>query len=103
MVMNPKLERALPLLEHLAEGGRLHAVGLEADLGMYAVCVGNIIDNPERYTIKREPREVFVNEYNCSPNSWGCHPSKALADQNNCRIRISRWVEDLNWKPEELK
>lgn len=100
MVMNPKLERALPLLEHLAEGGRLHAVGLEAALGMYAVCVGNIIDNPERYTIKREPREMFVIYY--EDGSWNSfrRVPEAVA---YARGPITRFVEDLNWKPEESK
>lgn len=60
--MHPKLERALPLLEHLAGGGKICC-----ETGRYFYPTDfsfiDVIDHPERYTIHREPRVVFANIY----------------------------------------
>jgi hypothetical protein len=94
--MHPKLERALPLLEHLASGGTV----MKGDCLMEAAntSFGLLIANPERYTIHREPRELFVN---CYPTgeAYG-YPSKAEAESRAGHgAKLARYVEDLNWQP----
>jgi hypothetical protein len=100
--MHPKLERALPLLEHLASGGKLvksyDDTVLTNKVDSSSAILTQLFDHPERYTIHREPRELFVN---CYPTgeAYG-YPSKAEAESRAGHgAKLARYVEDLNWKP----
>jgi hypothetical protein len=106
--MHPKLEKAMPLLEHLYAGGALISgnsmFAVKADHvtkpTRYTVTINHVIEHPDDYTIHREPRVVFIAE--------GDHGTNALySDSDGARrfvevnksFKLARYVEDLNWKP----
>jgi hypothetical protein len=95
--MHPKLERALPLLEHLASGGK---VKVNNGTGLYSASCMNlarVLDNVDAITIHREPREIYVNHYSSGAILHLTPEDAALACQKDGRTM--RYVEDLNWKP----
>jgi hypothetical protein len=96
--MHPKLEKALPLLEHLASGGKVTYKPNGMVMFVDRADLETILNNPSNYTIHREPRELFVN---CYPTgeAYG-YPSKAEAESRAGHgAKLARYVEDLNWKP----
>jgi hypothetical protein len=96
--MHPKLEKALPLLEHLASGGKVTYKPNGMVMFVDRADLETILNNPSNYTIHREPRELFVN---CYPTgeAYG-YPSKAEAESRAGHgAKLARYVEDLNWQP----
>jgi hypothetical protein len=98
--MHPKLEKALPLLEHLASGGKVTYKPNGMVMFVDRADLETILNNPSNYTIHREPRVVYVNHY--TDGDVCAHLSEELAKKwsnTGGQSNMSRYVEDLNWKP----
>lgn len=97
--MHPKLERAMPLLEHLASGGKVIYDGV--DLDVTGVVLNTLLELPKHYTIHREPKAVFitVSPGGSSISSYDDLASAMRFVEANPSFSITRYVEDLTWKP----
>jgi hypothetical protein len=95
--MHPKLEKALPLLEHLASGGKVTYKPNGMVMFVDRADLETILNNPSNYTIHREPRELWVNHYASGYTTYRCVKDAALSVQGDGVT--ARYVEDLNWKP----
>jgi hypothetical protein len=97
--MHPKLEKALPLLEHWYAKGKFNLNG-KTVMPWEEIHLLTLLERPERYTIHREPRVVYVNHY--TDGDVCAHLSEELAKKwsnTGGQSNMSRYVEDLNWKP----
>jgi hypothetical protein len=103
MVMHPKLEKAMPLLEHLASGGKVTYKPNGMVMFVDRADLETILNNPSNYTIHREPRELWVNHYEGgSTLTYTTEECAKIGAKNSCstpRPTTARYVEDLNWKP----
>lgn len=110
--MHPKLERAMPLLEHLYAGGIVirtetkELLAMEAKLNSEGdwspkrVFWNALLEYPENYTIHREPRVRFGVTTEKGAIFYGTYPSLDEARACSCpSATIIKLVEDLNWKP----
>lgn len=97
-----KLDKIVPLLAHWMEHGRFKMRSSGNLCG--SINLTAMVDSPESYVIHVEPRVVYIPDYGdyfnyCSMS----YPTEAEANKHiglHC-YRVIRFVEDLNWKPED--
>lgn len=95
-----KLDKIVPLLAHWMEGGKFKMTPSGSLCGR--INLDAMINSPEAYVIHVEPMVVYIPDYSGQLSVYS-YPTEANARQHiglNCD-RIRRFVEDLDWKPED--
>lgn len=95
------LDKLVPLLVHVKEGGRLKLT----DSGHVCnpINFNAVYSTPEAYAIHIEPRIIYVNEYEkgLAVDSHSTEERAIVAAGRGFgAIRTVRFIEDLNWKPD---
>jgi hypothetical protein len=103
------LDKVVPILAHLKEGGEVRYKDDGKLYGNTGVPYFRLLTRPDLYPIHVEPRIIYVNEL---PRDGGwidhIHDEQSIASEamNNAKkhfpeLQTRRFVEDLNWKPDQ--
>lgn len=97
------LDKVIPLLVHLREGGEVRYADDGKLLHNTSVPYFCLLTRPDLYSIHVEPRVIYINECNGAIGLSAvlyCSEERARLGVSHARIRPVRFIEDLNWKPE---